>query len=116
MNTLEDSVLRAVDAVAEESGNRVTKQLVDLFKSAVLKKYKVAFDEELKQGSVHRDNVDKAVDFCFAETCVMFRQLTIPEMDDEEKEKAITHMKQILGDLKDKVRAILKERGVIEFE
>ena len=113
MNTLEDSVLRAVDAVAEESGNRVTKQLVDLFKSAVLKKYKVAFDEELKQGSVHRDNVDKAVDFCFAETCVMFRQLTIPGMDDVAKENEIGLMKSMLGDIKRQVQVILENGGVV---
>ena len=44
----ERSVLQAVDVVAENSRNKVTKQIVDLFKSAVLKNYKVAFDAELK--------------------------------------------------------------------
>ena len=113
MNTLEDSVLRAVDAVADESGNKVTKQLVDLFKSAVLKKYKVAFDAELKQGCVHRDNVHKALDYCFAETCVMFRQLTIPGMDDEAKDNEIGLMRSMLGDIKKQVQAILENGGVI---
>ena len=45
MDTLEDSVLKAVDLVAEQSQDKVTKLLVDLFKSAVLKKYKVAYDD-----------------------------------------------------------------------
>ena len=39
---LEDKVLQAVDAVAEQADNRVMRQLVDLFKSAILKKYKDA--------------------------------------------------------------------------
>lgn len=47
---LEISVLRAVDAVAKDSGNKVTKQLVDLFKSAVLKKHEIEFDYEVWLG------------------------------------------------------------------
>lgn len=44
--TLEDKLLQAIDLTADQAGDRVTRQLVDLFKSAVLREYKVAFDEE----------------------------------------------------------------------
>lgn len=44
---LEESVLHAVDALSEQSADQVTKIVADLFKSAVLKKYKDVFDQEL---------------------------------------------------------------------
>ena len=107
---LEESLLQAVDAMAEESDDRVTKILADLFKSAVLKKYKDAYHQELPQGKVHRKNVEKAVDFYFADMCASFRNL--PNLSDEEKEKEIKKAKQHLGILKEKVLEFLHSKNV----
>lgn len=54
---LEDSLLVVVDAVKEQAKELVTKMIADLFKSAVLKKYKDAFDLELVQGGVHKSTI-----------------------------------------------------------
>ena len=116
MDTLEDSVLKAVDIVAEQSQDKVTKQLVDLFKSAVLKKYKVAYDDELASGNVHKVNLDKTVDFCFAEACYTYRQMNIAGVSDDLKEHEIRAMKSMLGSVKDIVRSTLENRGIEVLE
>ena len=116
MNTLEDSVLKAVDLVAEQSQDKVTKQLVELFKSAVLKKYKVAYDDELASGNVHKVNLDKTVDFCFAEACYTYRQMNIAGVSDDLKEHEIRAMKSMLGSVKDIVRSTLENRGIEVLE
>lgn len=107
---LEESVLQAVDVMAEESDDRVTKILADLFKSAVLKKYKEAYHIELPQGKVHRKNVEKTIDFYFADMSVSFRNL--PNLSDDEKEKEIKKAKQQLGALKEKVLEFLRSKDV----
>lgn len=116
MNTLEDSVLKAVDIVAEQSQDKVTKQLVDLFKSAVLKKYKAAYDDELVRGKVHKVNMDKTVDFCFAEACFTYRQTNIDGASDEVKEHEIKTMKSILGSVKEMVHSTLENHGIEVME
>ena len=116
MDTLEDSVLKAVDLVAEQSQDNVTRQLVDLFKSAVLKKYKVTYDDELASGRVHKVNLDKAVDFCFAEACYAYRQMNIDGVSDDVKENEIKTMKSILGSVKDMVRSTLENHGIEVME
>ena len=60
---------------------------MDLFKSAILKKYKVAFDREITQGEVHKKNVDKTVDSFFSDMCVAIRQFTT--MSDDYKDQLI---------------------------
>ena len=62
---IEEALLKAMDTLAEQSDDKMIKILADLFKSAILKKYKDAFDVEFSQGKVHKENVDKAVDFCY---------------------------------------------------
>lgn len=116
MDTLEDSVLKAVDQVAEQSQDKVTKQLVDLFKSAVLKKYKVAYDGELASGMVHKSNLDETVDFCFAEACFAYRQMNITGVSDDIKEYEIKAMKSILGSVKEMVRSTLENHGIEVME
>ena len=116
MDTLEDSVLKAVDLVAEQSQDKVMKQLVDLFKSAVLKKYKVAYDDELASGNVHKVNLDKTVDFCFAEACYTYRQMNIAGVSDDLKEHEIRTMKSMLGSVKKMVRKTLENQGVEVME
>ena len=107
---LEESVLQAIEAMAEESDDRVTKILADLFKSSVLEKYKEAYHIELAQGKVHKKNVDKAIDFYFADMSVSFRNL--PNLSDDEKEKEIKNAKQHLGILKEKLLEILHSKNV----
>lgn len=116
MDTLEDSVLKAVDLVAEQSQDKVTKQLVDLFKSAVLKKYKVAYDDELASGKVHKKNLDKAVDFCFAEACFAYRQMNIVGVSDDVKEHEIRTLKSMLGSVKEMVRSTLENHDIAVME
>ena len=116
MDTLEDSVLKAVDLVAEQSQDKVTILLVDLFKSAVLKKYKVAYDDELASGKVHKTNLDKTVDFCFAEACYAYRQMNIAGVSDDVKENEIKTMKFILGSVKEMVRSTLETHGIEVLE
>lgn len=107
---LEDSVLQAIDVVAEQSKNRATKMLADLFKSTVLKKYKDAFDFELKQGKVHRKNIVKAVDFCYSDMCFTFRKIL--EISDDDKERLIIEAKQMKDFVKETVEQILDSKGI----
>lgn len=73
----EEGLLRAMDDVAEQSGDNTTKMLAEMRKSAILKPYKEAYYQELSQGKVHKENVEKAVDFYFSDICVSFRALRI---------------------------------------
>ena len=107
---LEESVLKAADKVAEDARDQGTKALVNLFKSAVLEKYKEVFDQELIQGEVHKKNVDKAVDFCYEDICVAIRRCS--EWTDEEKEELIREGKMMKGKVKDTVFQILANKGI----
>lgn len=95
---LEESLLHTADALAEQANDNATKILADLFKSAILKKYKDAFDQERLEGRVHKEILFKAVDFCFADASVTFRQMS--EYTDEEKEQDIKEAKLLLGRVK----------------
>jgi len=107
---LEEKILLALDRVEEQSNDSTTKMIVDLFKSAVLKKYKVAFDQELAQGNVHRKNIDKAVEFCYSDICVSIRQLT--NLSEKERENLIQSGKQIKNIIKSTVEQILIHNGI----
>ena len=67
---LEESLLMAVDAVKDQTKDQATKIIADLYKSAILKKYKDAFDDELTKGEVQKKNIDKSVEFCYNDICV----------------------------------------------
>ena len=107
---LEESVLLAADKVAEDAKDQGTKTIVNLFKSAVLRKYKDAFDQELPRGEVHKKNVDRAVDFCYEDICVTIRQY--PKWTDEEKEKIVREGEMMIGAVKDAVYQILANKGI----
>ena len=107
----EENLLSAVDAVVEQTTDITTKMIADLFKSAVLKKYKVAFDQELIQGGVHRKIIDKAVEFCYSEICFSIRQL--PNSSDDDKEKLIEEGKKMKSLIKGMVEQILVNKGII---
>ena len=64
---LEESLLWAADAIKDQAKDQATKMIADLFKSAILKKYKDAFDEELAKGEVQKKNIEKSVEFCYTE-------------------------------------------------
>ena len=106
----EESVLIALDTVAEQATEQATKIIVDLFKSVVLKKYKDAFDQELAQGTVHRKIIDKAVEFCYSDICVSIRKML--EMSDSNKEKLTQEAKRIKEFVKVEVERILVNKGI----
>ena len=114
MNTIheiiEESLLQTADMIAAQSEDQVSKIISDLFKSAVLEKYKVAYVQELPQGKVHKKNIDKTIEFLFADMCVSFRGL--PGMTDEFKNNEIDKAKLHLGVLKEMVRKALVNKGV----
>lgn len=64
-----------------------------LLKSAVLKPYRETYYQELAEGKVYKENVEKAVDFSFYDICVSFRAL--PNLNDEEKDREIKAAKQL---------------------
>lgn len=81
-----------------------------MFKSAILKKYKDAFDEELTKGEVHQKNIDKSVEFCYTDICVAIRQC--PTMQDDEKDDFIQKGKDLLPTIKSAATQILLDKGI----
>ena len=112
-NILEESLLLAADTVKEEAKDQATKMIADLFKSAILKKYKDAFDEELTKGEVQKKNIDKSVEFCYTDICVYIRQCST--MQDDEKDDLIQKGKEVIPTIKGIVTQILLDKGVKIF-
>lgn len=110
MNELEDLVLLAVDSLSEQTNDRTTKILVDLFKSNLLEKYKNTFDSEILRKRVHKENLSKAIEFCFAEASVKLR--LYPLLTDIEKENTIRSTKLSLNTIKEMICDILIKNGV----
>lgn len=106
---LEEGLLFATDALKEQAKDQFTKILADLFKSAILKKYKDVFDEQLTKGEVQKKNIDKSVDFCYTDICVVIRQL--PTMQDSEKDDLIQKGKELMPTIKGIVKQILLDKG-----
>ena len=107
---IEESCLMVADSILEQAMDQGTKTIMDLFKSAILKKYKIAFDHEIKQGEVHKKNVDKTIDFLFSDMCVTIRQL--PKMSSDNKDQLIQTAKRQLAPIKETVFQILVNKGV----
>lgn len=110
---LEESLLLATDALKDQAKDQATKMFADLFKSAILKKYKDAFDQELNNGEVHQKNIDKAVEFCYTDICVTIRQC--PTMQDDEKDNLIQKGKDLLPTIKGVLTQILLDKGIEIF-
>jgi ABC-type arginine transport system ATPase subunit len=108
--TLEESLLLATDAVKDQAKDQATKMLADLFKSAILKKYKDAFDEELTRGKVQKKNIDKSVEFCYTDICVAIRQC--PTMQDDEKDDLIQKGKEMIPTIKGVATQVLLNKGI----
>ena len=56
---LEDTLLKATDLLIEKAKSQGEKALYNLFKSAILKKYRDQYDVDIQQGEVEKDTVDK---------------------------------------------------------
>lgn len=109
---MESLLFQEMDLAEEQNGDKVTKILVDLFKTVMLEKYKVAFNEEMKQGVVHKENIDKYVDFCFYEVCVSYRKMSIIGLGDKDKDNEIQKLKNVLDAVKNIVRNCIEKNGV----
>lgn len=107
----EDGLLRAMDDIAEQARDNTAKMLAELLKSAVLKPYREAYYRELAQGKVHKENVEKAVDFYFSDVCVSFRAL--PNLADEEKDREIKVAKQHLNSIKQAILTVLANNNIV---
>lgn len=107
----EEGLLKAMDVIASQSKDNITKLLADLLKSAILKPYKDAYYQELSQGRVHKENVEKAVDFYFCDICASFRQML--GIDNEVKEREINAAKSHLSAIKQYVLTVLYKNGIV---
>lgn len=106
----EEGLLRAMDSITEQSRDNTTKMLAELLKSAILKPYQEAYYQELAQGTVHKENVEKAVDFYFSDICLSFRKL--PNITDGEKDREIKDAKNHLYSIKQTVLNVLANNNV----
>ena len=92
--------------VFEEGG-----MLAELLRSAILKPYREAYYRELAEGKVHKEMVEKAVDFYFSDICVSFR--AFPNMTDEEMDREIKAAKQHLGSIKQAALNVLANNNIV---
>ena len=107
---LEEAILKEADLLIEKAKGQGEKALYNLFKSAVLKKYKDQYDVDIQQGEVEKDTVDKSIDFLFENACVSFR--TLPNIMDSDKEDVIKQAQIYLGSWKQMVTQILIDKGI----
>ena len=109
-NTFEESLLLASDTVKEQAKDQATKIIAELFKSAILKKYKDAFEEELAKGEVRQKNIDKSVEFCYTDICVAIRQC--PTMQDGEKDDLIQKGKELIPTIRGLVTQLILDKDI----
>jgi len=107
---LEEAILKEADLLIEKAKSQGEKALYNLFKSAVLKKYKDQYDVNIQQGEVEKDIVDKSIDFLFENACVSFR--TLPNIKDSDKENVIRQAQAALPSWKVMVIQNLTNKGI----
>ena len=107
---LEDALLKEADLLIEKSKSQGEKALYNLFKSAILKKYKDQYDVDIQQGEVKKEAVDKSIDFLFENACVSFR--TLPNIKDSDKENVIRQAQAALPSWKAMVIQNLTNKGI----
>lgn len=114
MNTkykqLEEALLKVDDLLIEKAKSQGEKALYNLFKSAILKKYKDQYDVDIQQGEVEKDIVDKSINFLFENACVSFR--TLPNIKDLDKEDVIKKAQAALPSWKAMVIQNLTNKGI----
>ena len=112
MNTIykqiEKSLLKEIDLMIERAKNQGEKSVFELFKSAILEKYKELFDKERSEGIVHKETIDDAVEYCYTNICVSIRQ--IPNMSETEKE----HLILVGKEAKENVKPIIEQQLIKE--
>ena len=107
---LEEAILKEADLLIEKAKSQGEKALYNLFKSAVLKKYKDQYDVNIQQGEVEKETVDKSIDFLFENACVSFR--TLPNIKDSDKENVIRQAQAALPSWKVMVIQNLTNKGI----
>ena len=114
MNTkykqLEEAILKETDLMIEKAKNQGEKMIFELFKSAILKKYRNQYDVDIQQGEVKKETVDKSIDFLFENACVSFR--TLPNIKDLDKEDVIKQAQAALPSWKAMVIQNLTNKGI----
>ena len=55
---LEEAILKEADLLIEKAKSQGEKALYNLFKSAILKKYRNQYDVDIQQGEVKKETVD----------------------------------------------------------
>lgn len=101
---LEEALLKETDLLIERTKSQGEKIVFELFKSAILKKYKDLFDKELSEGTVHKETIDDAVEYCYTDICVSIRQIS--KMNETEKENLI----QVGKKVKETVKPIIEQQ------
>lgn len=81
---LDNVLLLTTDALKDQAKDQSKKMIAELYKSAILKKYKDAFDEEFTKGEVQKKNIDKVVEFFYTDICMTICQCSTMQ-DDEKK-------------------------------
>lgn len=109
-NYFETIVLNEIDSRLAQSNDQVEKLVLELFKTSILKKYKMVYDYEVLNIVVRRDTLDKCVDFLFTNACVTLRQM--PNIDDATKDAEIETGRNLLDSIKMIVAMMLMDRGV----
>lgn len=107
---IEEGLVKAMDALIEQTDDKTTKILAELFKSAMLKKYQDAFDEGLKDGKIDKDVVDKAFEYRFSDACAAI--LTLPKVSENEKECLMKEIKLQKGRIKQMVYDVLASKNI----
>lgn len=110
---IEETLLKEADHQIEQAKSQGEKAIYELFKSALLKKYKDSFDSDLQRGEVKNETVDKCIDFLFSNACVNFRSL--PNIDDSIKEDVIGQAHKVLSSWKSMVKQMLIDKGIKVF-
>lgn len=107
---MEKSLLKEIDLLLERAKNQGEKMILELFKSAILKKYKDLFDKERFEGTVHEATIDDAVEYCYTDICVFIRQ--IPNMSENEKEQMISQGREVKIMVKPIIERLLIKEGI----
>ncbi len=108
---IEEALLKETDLLIEKTENQGEKALYNLFKSAILKKYKNQYDVDIQHGEVKKETVDKSIEFLFEDACYSFR--TFPKIEDSVKEDVIKRAQMLLGSWKAIVTQSLIDSGII---
>ena len=106
----EEALLKEADLLIEKAESQGEKIVYELFKSAILKKYKDLFDKELSEKIVHKETIDDAVEYCYTNICVSIRQ--IPNMSETERERLILVVKEAKENVKPIIEHQLIKEGI----